>query len=190
MQGPVCTSWVHELAHGVWWHLERSGSGDPSCILLASRASPCSRWLPQGAAPPEQPAPWCGCQARRPRAGAPMGFSMTASGPGRLCSRHPWPARAPGFFQGSIGAWRSHLRSPAQSPPGPLSKSLSLCPPLFCALGSMIEHKVGDHPDPRASELRDGANRATSPWGGCKSSRGWGSICLQIRRAVSCSPPG
>lgn len=59
------------------------------------------------------PATCCGCQARRPRAGAPMGFSMTASGPGRLCSRRPWPARAPGFFQGSTGAWRSRLRAPA-----------------------------------------------------------------------------
>lgn len=106
---------------GAYGHPERV---DPSRIFPAPGTSPSSRWFWQGAAPPERPARCCGCQARRPRAGARMGFSMTASGPGRLCSRCPWPARAPGFFQGSTGAWRRRLRaSPSSEPPGLLSKS-------------------------------------------------------------------
>lgn len=148
-------------------------TSDPSRIFPAPGTSPWSCWFWQGAAPPERPARCCGCQARRPRAGAPMGFSMTASGPGRLCSRRPWPACAPGFFQGSTGAWRSRLRAPAQ-PPGPLSESRAICRcialyphpvPRACGLSPMIEHKVGGHHDPRASVLRDGAGFATSPSG-------------------------
>lgn len=58
----------------------------------------------------------------RPRPGALMGFSMTASGRGPPL--FPWspaaarlPRRAPGFFQGSTGAWRCRLlHFPTQTP--------------------------------------------------------------------------
>lgn len=110
----VCQPGARSRARGAYGHPER---GDPSRIFFPLPGPPLAR----GGSGRERPRPngsarCCGCQARRPRAGARMGFSMTASGPGRLCSRCPRPARAPGFFQGSTGAWRSRLRAPAPNP--------------------------------------------------------------------------
>lgn len=107
----VCQPGARSRARGAYGHPER---GDPSRIFFPLPGPPLAR----GGSGRERPRPngsarCCGCQAHRPRAGARMGFSMTASGPGRLCSRCPRPARAPGFFQGSTGAWRSRLRAPA-----------------------------------------------------------------------------
>lgn len=112
VQHSACTSRAHDREPAVLTGT-RSGVTRPAFFFplpgppLARGGSGRERPRPNG------PTRCCGCQARRPRAGARMGFSMTASGPGRLCSRCPWPARAPGFFQGSTGAWRSRLRAPA-----------------------------------------------------------------------------
>lgn len=60
----------------------------------------------------------------RPRPGAPLGFSMTASGrgpplfPPSLRAGPPLPC-APGFFQGSTGAWRRRVLPPGRGAPPP-----------------------------------------------------------------------
>lgn len=68
----------------------------------------------------------------------------------------------------------------------------SPCLHRACGLSLMIEHKVGGHRDPRASELRDVAGRDKVPRGGGKGSQrlgvplrpGWEGQRLTARKEV------
>ena len=139
-----------------------------------------------GAAPPGPPgeggraagrAPPLPC---RPRPGAPLGFSMTASGRGPPLfppSLRAGPPRscAPGFFQGSTGAWRSRVlrprgRRPRKDPRDPLreaepSPDVTLrpcCPQGLPPPSPTFVRKVGA-PGSRASALREALSAPQVP---------------------------
>lgn len=105
------------LPAGIFCFPEPPAPPPRSALGQGPRAVPPGRLVRGGRAAGRPPPLPC-----RPRPGALMGFSMTASGRGPPL--FPWspaaarlPRRAPGFFQGSTGAWRCRLlHFPTQTP--------------------------------------------------------------------------